>query len=210
MQKGFVPILILILIVVVGIAGGAYYFGYDHGWEKSLDKQNPNIYSSPGPTGNKPTPSPDETANWKTYTSEKLKDVSFESFSIKYPSNWILDIRRIEPDLLSVKLSQKDYNIEISQGGYDGSVCLFDGDKDFDGPNADYRGKQFTEIDTDIGTFRRVHSTLESMFWFCQLSGDTFASPTTVGKMFYEVPLNPDQETLLEMDSIVKTIKTIN
>lgn len=78
-QKGLAPILIIMLIAA-GI-GVAYYFGYDHGWEKSINSPT----TQPSPTS---SPS-DETADWKIE--------SFEPFgtgwilSYKYPADWHIE-----------------------------------------------------------------------------------------------------------------------
>lgn len=64
-RSGFAQILILIGILVVALATGAYYFG--------------NLKSKPLLS---PFASPGSTENWKTYTNEKY------SYSIKYPSNY--------------------------------------------------------------------------------------------------------------------------
>lgn len=96
-QNGFAPILIiLVVLAVIGIAGGAYYLGMSKSAisQDRLAEQNPNVSNSAklNPT-NKPSPTTDptdtsETANWRTYTSEKLENLSYEVFSIKYPSTW--------------------------------------------------------------------------------------------------------------------------
>ncbi len=76
MQKGQILIWVIVGALIIALAGGAYYFGYDHGWEKSISSQ-----TSQTP---QPTPSPsstvDETANWKTYSGRY--------FSFKYPTTW--------------------------------------------------------------------------------------------------------------------------
>ena len=88
-QKGQGLILIIVgLVIVAAIAGGSYYFG-----RSSTPKlQNPVVTSpastqrgeqTPQPTiipVASPSATPDETANWKTYTNTKIK------FSIRYPS----------------------------------------------------------------------------------------------------------------------------
>ncbi len=89
-MKGFFQIWLIVGALVILIAGGAYYFGYDHGWEKSTNSQ---ISQTPQPIS--PTPSPDaspaptgagETANWKTYTNTKA------GYSIKYPDDYTLTV----------------------------------------------------------------------------------------------------------------------
>ncbi len=51
-------ILIVMLVILLG-AGAGYYFGFDHGWEKSTEEValNANMQPSPTPTAT-PTPSP--------------------------------------------------------------------------------------------------------------------------------------------------------
>lgn len=66
------------MVLVLAAVGTAYYFGYDHGWEKSVKNT---------PTAASPSPSTNETANWKAYTGRETH------YSFKYPLDWIL----IEP-----------------------------------------------------------------------------------------------------------------
>lgn len=91
-SKGFVPIIILIGILVLASAAGAYYFFKVKAPVQractqeakicpdgtSVGRSGPNceFTSCPSP---KPTPMVDETANWKTYINKKL------GFSIEYP-----------------------------------------------------------------------------------------------------------------------------
>lgn len=101
-QTGFTPILIVILIAIVGaIVGGAYYFGFDHGWEKS---PNPTHQA----TSSVETANPNSIgANWKTYQGE--------GFSFKYPYEWDytkIDSPENDPDIRPVgvgKLSTEGY-----------------------------------------------------------------------------------------------------
>jgi hypothetical protein len=87
-SKGFAPIIILILLVLVGV--GAYYFG-------TLKNKIVSVISTPTPVVSaqpssspiviptaKPTvkPTTDPTVNWKTYKNP--------DFSFKYPSGWAL------------------------------------------------------------------------------------------------------------------------
>lgn len=75
MQKGFALLWILVgVIVVAGIAGGAYYLGRQASPKQQT--QNPVITSEA-------TPAPiDETTNWKTYQDQK------NLFEFRYPDTW--------------------------------------------------------------------------------------------------------------------------
>ena len=83
-QKGFVELLIIGIVLLLAVAGGAYYFG--------TQKSQAPVTSSPSPIAQVsllPTPIPDETANpdsiganWKTYTDSKY------NYSINYPPDW--------------------------------------------------------------------------------------------------------------------------
>ncbi len=86
-QKGFSLLFIILgIILVIGIAGGAYYLG-----KTQITKpQPPNpvvLAQTPQPTPASsvvPSSTSDETANWKTYTNTKY------GYIIKYPDNWTL------------------------------------------------------------------------------------------------------------------------
>lgn len=89
MQKGFAPILILVgILVLTAVAGGAYYFGKSQ--VPKSQTQNQVIISKTIPSV-APTSTPtisDETANWKT-------DAKF-GYEIKYPQNSV--ITNFSPD----------------------------------------------------------------------------------------------------------------
>lgn len=68
-KRGFTPILILLLVVILVSAGVIYYLG------------SKNVSFTPAPTASQaPTGVLDPTSGWQTYTGT--------SFSFKYPSNW--------------------------------------------------------------------------------------------------------------------------
>lgn len=72
MQKGFVPILIILLVAAAAALGG--YLIYQK-QSKSTPSLQPTTQPSPSPT--------DETANWKTYRDERLM--------FRYPEDWTID-----------------------------------------------------------------------------------------------------------------------
>lgn len=110
MRKNAGFIQIVIILIVLALIGGVYYF------ETLKNKQSvvSNIPTSTPTTSpissSKPTTEP--TANWKTYTNIKYH------YSISYPSSWWAYIQNSDPDLADAK---KDSSyINIWQTGKDG------------------------------------------------------------------------------------------
>lgn len=76
-QKGFVPILILIAVLLIaGVGGGAFYFG-------RLTAPKPSPIPQVASSTPQPTSSPvvDETVNWKSYENKQ------RGFKLNLPSN---------------------------------------------------------------------------------------------------------------------------
>ncbi len=76
---------------VIGIGG--YFLGTKN------NKSSVVTYVTPTITQVSPTPTPDPTANWKTYTSEDT------SFSFKYPSDWLYETKKT-----TLEIQKKKYN----------------------------------------------------------------------------------------------------
>jgi hypothetical protein len=74
-QKGFAPIFILLIVVIIGAAG---YFAYSKGYI-SINLPKPSGVSITTPTT---SPTPDPTANWITYSNNTYH------FSFRYPNTW--------------------------------------------------------------------------------------------------------------------------
>lgn len=114
MQRGFAPILIILLVaIILGIGG---YFAYSSRGvaPKAGDVA---IYSTPAPIE---STSLADTSNWKTYNGETVytSDGS-SSFEIKYPSGW-----QIEGNVLYPLGKNSDKGLEtkivLGAGGSDG------------------------------------------------------------------------------------------
>ncbi len=156
----------------------------------------------------------DPTASWKTYTSEKLNWLSFSGYTLKYPQDWTLKEEKIPATSSRVTISKNEYSIVIYQAAMGGAGCIYEGDVP-DGPYADLRNKEFTDIETSFGTLRRTYQTpfdtkTGAGYSFCQKSKDrnSYGSITTIGGLSYETPTNPDKIILEEMDNILKTANT--
>ncbi|OGE19921.1 hypothetical protein A3A14_01140 [Candidatus Daviesbacteria bacterium RIFCSPLOWO2_01_FULL_43_38] len=93
MQKGFVQFIVMGIVVLVLVGVGAFYLGKK---AAVLKPQNQVVTSQVTPSS-----TPDETANWKTYTDQKLK------VSIKYPDSII--ILKSLPGRSVEFAKQKDY-----------------------------------------------------------------------------------------------------
>lgn len=77
---------IIIFLLIAGSAAGFYVFKQQK--SKTVVKPAPSVI--PGMTRNSVSPTPDPTANWKTYANNKY------NFSIKYPPNITLDDKAIK------------------------------------------------------------------------------------------------------------------
>lgn len=108
-QQGFTPIFILIgALIMVGVAGGAYYLGRTTSPKPEL--QNQVVTSSP-----QPSPSIDETANWKTYTNIRL------GFQIKYPLGWSYrseETTESSPVFESPDMQRDQYTPDLLKGNF--------------------------------------------------------------------------------------------
>lgn len=111
-QKGFSPLFIILgIILVVGIAGGAYYFGKSQSVKPVVLPSPPTVTSqTPQPAAISQTTlipsssSTDQTANWKTYT--KL------GYEIKYPQSSVVTEYSPDPSMPDL-LSSTSTEIEV-------------------------------------------------------------------------------------------------
>jgi hypothetical protein len=83
-QKGFAPIIILLVIVALGLFG---YFAFAKGYlSVNLPKPLASVIPSAIPS---PSITPDPTANWKTYNNSSL------GFEVKYPADFTTKVDSI-------------------------------------------------------------------------------------------------------------------
>ncbi len=97
MQRGFAPIIILFVILVIAIiVGGAYYLGKSSQVFPQLPQATPIVnQTSPSPVVN-------QTANWQTYTDKNL------NFTFKYPPGLIAQPYTNADGILSLTLSSNE------------------------------------------------------------------------------------------------------
>ena len=87
-NSGFANLFLIIVIVIIGIGGLLYY-----SWQKGLIKTIPRQETLISPN---PTATPDEAANWKTYTSTEGQ------FSFQYPNDWKAALTKHVFDLVAL------------------------------------------------------------------------------------------------------------
>ncbi len=87
-RKGFTPIIILVVVLILAAIAGAFYLGTKKGTVVYSPTSTPISYPNPSPTISiSPTLNP--TANLKTYTSPN-------NFNFQYPTPWILTTKTVK------------------------------------------------------------------------------------------------------------------
>jgi hypothetical protein len=196
----------LVIIVIFLVAGLSYYVG-----RSSVGTNNraatatgfPDINVSPTATVT-PTPFPG-----RIITGGGI--LSFPKYEISVQQNWKDSMESQNKDNEKLILTNGEYKITITQGGFGGAVCLFPGDADVEGPSARY--ENYKEIKTESGDQLRrawTGSELESKgFGICQNTEYGWGTPTLYGHISYTTPSSPDPAKLTEMDSILASITRI-
>ncbi len=121
-QRGFVPVIIGVIVLLIIVAGGAYYLGTKSINNNQYQTNQPSASSTtPVPTNYNQSsisipssPQPKDNLNWQTYSNEKF------SYSVKYPTN--LEISQM--DLQNAPYSAI-FNIKQSEPGPSGFPVLY-------------------------------------------------------------------------------------
>jgi hypothetical protein len=203
---------IIFLAVVIGAA--AYYVGTKKPASETVMAPTPIPAS---PTSQQPSPivSPtNDVSSWQSYSSLKMKDLSFPGYTISYPADWVKSVTRDDiTDTLTLKKGV--YEIKIYQAPTGGSQCVFEGEIP-EGPASDYRKTEFVEIKAGDITLRRVLTASgpggKTAYSLCSNnpnSKTSFGTPTIFGHISFSA-YSKEDATLLEMDKIVSTLKSSN
>jgi hypothetical protein len=103
------------------------------------------------------------------------------------------------------------YEITILQGGFGGSVCLFPGDPDSEGPSARYDA--FKEITTTSGDKLRRSWTGNELtakyYTICHLTQYGWGAPTLFGAIGIKTPTPATTEGLATIDRILTSFTRI-
>jgi len=191
-------IVVFLLVVVILLVGGIAYIAGRSGLVKlptiSINQPGSQSTSSPEAYAT-PTEKPSKTINGGGI-------LSFPKYSISVPLDWE-DSREIPgPDAEKVIVKKGQYEISILEGGFGGSICLYPGDPDSEGPSARYTS--FIEITTRAGDlFRRSWSGAGTGFAICQKTQYGWGAPTLYGHISFKVPTSYTTEAITEMDAIL-------
>ncbi|MFH1244293.1 MAG: hypothetical protein V1487_01820 [bacterium] len=195
-MKYLVGILVILVIILTGVV--SYLAG----------RQNIMPNPSPSPTSTAialatavPVPSPSTI----TQTVRGGGVLSFPHYELTIPANWTIKREVPGPDSERLILDGGSLGITILQGGFGGSVCLFPGDSDSEGPSARYTS--FVEITNQSGDkFRRSTPVSGKGFALCQLSQYGWGAPTLYGAISLKTPASPTPEDLSTLDTILRSL----
>lgn len=194
MKKLLVPGLITIII------GLAVVIAYLFGRQNLVPSPTPSPLTSATPNVTSPSPSP------STKTVSGGGALSFPRYEITIPSDW--KVARETPDANSEKLtvSSDQLAVSILEGGFGGSVCLFPGDPDSEGPSSRYTN--FKDITTQSDDkLRRVWDDPAKGFGLCQLTQYGWGTPIIYGHVALKTPPNPSAADLNTIDAILSSFK---
>lgn len=172
-------VLVVLLLALVGV--GSYFLGQQSGKQTTQPAYTVTI-----PTTVPVSPTPDETANWKTFSSTK------KSYTFKYPSSWTVQ----EDDYLNlteVAIPNALISITISEGPYPFG---------FGDPNTKFEEKNITlTIDGKQYSTKEVIVNNSSAYVNLKLNTEKnehilFGAPNNAGSLN---DYNNNKETILKL-----------
>jgi len=205
-----IPLVGAIIFLALTIIAAAIYLG------TRANNASKDLNSSISPTSSPLSPSPilEPTTTpslTKTQTIPKLKDSSFVSYSIEFPTTWIQELDTTNGVTSTFSLTKDGNEIKIYQAPMGGTLCIFEGEMP-ENFGSDYRDSEYVDIATEKNTLRRIipeQQTGKVTYSFCgnnvEIPG-VFNSPTQYGAITYTIT-DPTPEKLTEMDNILKTLR---
>jgi hypothetical protein len=200
--KNLLPVLAiitLVLVLVVAVATGAFYFGQ----KTKVGELTPEPTVTEAFPSDIPTPT-SSSIQGKTITAGGV--LVFSKYTLILPNDWQSDHQKEEGSDKLI-LTKEDYTITIAQVASEGVRCIYGNE-----PEAEFTQKYtyFVEITNPNGfIFRRSSSENPTTGWtVCQKGTDgSFMFPTNFGYTSITTPSNPTTETMSEIDSILASIK---
>lgn len=205
MRKGFVPIIIVLVIVLFGIFVGAYILG------KSKVKVTPS-QSRPQTQSTQPT-----TGN-TVVTAGGL--TGYPKYTTSVPEGWTVSKTENLPERNFLTLTKNGFELYVTQGGPGEGVCDYSiPERPESGLYLERAQLEFVPLQTRDGNdFRRTYdSNVPAYYTICEKIGSEYKRPTTFGFIIYKKSLGPgeykpsierfDDQALSKMDSIVASLK---
>jgi len=191
-------VVVFLLLIIILLVGGVAYIAGRSGLVKlpTISINQPGSQSTSTPEASAaPTEKPTKTINGGGI-------LSFPKYSITVPADWE-DSREVPgPDSEKIIVKKGQYEISILEGGFGGSICLYPGDPDSEGPSARYTS--FIEITTKAADlFRRSWSGSGTGFAICHKTQYGWNAPTLYGHISFKVPTSYTTEMIAEMDAIL-------
>lgn len=167
----------------------------------------------------------EQMGGWKSYTHEKIKDLSYNGFKLFYPKSWKLTVNGKEikennvfsiPGAdLHLTLVKNGATISIIQIATGGAVCSFPGDNEVKGVNNikfyDYSEMPYSSKYLWRRATVKDNKNLDmNTFTLCQKSklAQNFDTGTIFGSIVYEIPKR-NLELVNEADEIIKKIEIL-
>lgn len=185
------------ILILLAVAGGAYYLG---------TRQTPTE-----PQALQPSPLPQATETPTPFLQKEVSGggvLNFKAYTLSVPEGWIVSRESEKDDIDRLTLSKDGYEIRIMQGATGGSLCLYPGDLDVEGPSVRYT--TYVVIKTQDGdVFRRSGVEKPTGYTICRMQDDgSYIQPTNFGHISYAFPDDYQVDILSEMDSIISSLKS--
>jgi hypothetical protein len=195
MKYVLAAISLILLLIVVG--GAAFYFG-----------QKSNVDITPTSTVTQTqitpilTPTPTLAQNFRTIPAGGV--LTYAAYTIDVPTDWTYT-KDDGKDIDTLIIMKGNYKLQILQGGMGGSMCLYPGDADTQGPSS--RFTSFVEIMNPNGyLLRRGESLPQSAIGICEKQKFGWEQPTSFGAISYFVP-DKNPQIIQIMDAMLATLK---
>ncbi len=204
--------LALVIIIIVGIAGVAYYYGSQ---KNDTDKKEKEIVVAVNESVS-PTSAVNQSPTKAPVAKVQIKAgaTGHTLYTVSVPADWKSSKDEVNNSDSSdtLTLSKDGYSLVIHQANMGGSLYSFE-DAKVDGPFAqEYKGTYVDFTGVNGEKYRRIDASSqnkpgEKNFTVVEKKTDSYQAPTTFGALSYTTPLSPASDLLDEMDDIVASLK---